>query len=95
MAQSANWSTETVDLIRKVQQVPVNTANENHDTSVKLMSLNDDQTRMAVALATLNAAIIAVIDVEAKRCLKSIEFSQSGMSFSPLARSVIVQCVIA
>ena len=97
VAQSATWSTETVDLIRKVQQVPVNTANDNHDTPIKLMSLNDDQTRMAVALAIPNAAIIAVIDVEAKQCLKSIEFSQSGMSFlpSPLIRTLCIEeCTI-
>ena len=82
VAQSATWSTETVDQIRKVKQVPVNTANENDDISVKLMTLSDDQTRMAVALATPNAPIIAIMDVEAKECLKSIPFSQSGMSSS-------------
>lgn len=83
VAQSgANWSTETVDQIQKVQQVPVNAANESDGISVKLMSLSDDQTRMAVALATPNApvTVIAIIDVGAKRCLKSIPFSQSGMS---------------
>jgi acetyl/propionyl-CoA carboxylase alpha subunit len=80
VAHSANWNTESVDQIRKVQQVPVNTENDNQGVSVKLMSLNDDQTRMAVALATPKTAIIVVVDVEAKQCLKSIEFSQSGMS---------------
>ena len=77
VAQSATWSTGTVDQIRKVQQVSVNI--ENGEASVKLMNLSGDQTKIAVALATSNTPIIAILDVEAKLCLKSIPFSQSGM----------------
>lgn len=90
MAQSAIWSTESVDQIRKVQQVPVNTANENDGICVKLMSPTDDKTRMAVALATQSTTIIAIMDVQAKQCLKSIPFSQSGMSVTLFSCSTVV-----
>lgn len=79
VAQSATWSagTGTVDQIRKVQQIPLNIANENDDVSVKLMSLSSDQKRMAIAL---NTPTIAIMDIKAKQCLKSIPFGQSGMT---------------
>ena len=78
VAHSATWSTETVDQVRKVQQVPVNVVTENGDVSVKLMSLSDDETRMAVVLATPSTPIIAIMDVEVKQCLRLIPFNQSG-----------------
>lgn len=78
VVQNATWTTETVNEIRKVYQVPVVGLAEMDNVSVKLMSPSSDETQMAIVLVTPDT-VIAIMDVPRKRCLKSIPFNQSGM----------------
>lgn len=77
---NTTWNTDTVNQIRKWHKVSLRNLAEVYGTSVKLMSPNDDKTQMAVVLVTPDTQnIIAIVDVTAKQCLKSLPFNQSGM----------------
>lgn len=77
---NTTWNTETVNQIRKLHKVPLRSLAEVDGVSVKVMSPNDDRTQMAVVLVTPDAQnMIAIVDVTAKKCLKSLPFNQSGM----------------
>ena len=80
IAHSTTWNTETVNKTREVHKVPVSNLSASDGVSLKLMSPSDDKTRMAIVLKTSDAQnMVAVVDVTAKQCLKSLRFNQSGM----------------